>query len=308
MSYDPDLIPIPGGTFTMGSDDHYPEEAPAHRVSVEPFALCATAVTNRDFAQFVAETGYRTVAERPLEQVPPGKPVRSTDPGSWVFTGTEGPVALTDFTQWWRWTPGASWRHPEGPASDVTEREFHPVVHIAHEDASAFAQWAGLCLPTEAQWEYAARGGIDGAEFAWGEELYPGGRLMANTWVGQFPWENLSPQNAERTCEVGTFPANRYGLFEMIGNVWEWTSDPYEPGHSPRPGAEHSCCGAPNDPTGPNSNVERAAKVRVCKGGSFLCAPSYCRRYRPASRLGQPVDSGASHIGFRCASSTLARH
>lgn len=297
---------VPGGSFVMGSDEHYPEERPAHRVRVDGFSLDATAVTNPQYAQFVAATGYVTVAERPIDpELYPGAPADLLVPGSTVFQQTSGPVDLRDFRQWWAWVPGACWRHPEGPESSVQDRADHPVVHVAFEDAQAYAEWAGLGLPTEAQWEYAARGGLEGAEFAWGDELHPDGQWMANTWRGEFPWRNESPPGQERTCAVGSYPPNAYGLHEMIGNVWEWTSDWYADRHAVDPEAP-ACCGSANPrgpameaslgPFQPGGSIPR----RVLKGGSFLCAPSYCRRYRPAARHAQMVDTGTSHIGFRC--------
>lgn len=297
-------VPLPGGTFLMGSDAHYVEERPAHRRSVAPFAIDDTCVTNAAFAAFVAATGYVTVAERPLDPaLYPGADPANLQPGSLVFHMTEGPVDTTDYRNWWRWTTGASWRHPEGPGSGIADRADHPVVHIAFEDAEAYAAWAGKRLPTEAEWEYAARGGLDGAEFAWGEELAPGGVHMANTWQGPFPWRNFGTDGFERTCPVRSFPPNAYGLYEMCGNVWEWTTDWFAARHSPEAG-QPVCCGASRaaameasfDPAQPRIRIPR----KVVKGGSFLCAPSYCRRYRPAARHAQMTDSGMSHIGFRC--------
>lgn len=283
-----DMVWIPTGTFRMGSDRHYPEEAPARRVTVEGFWIDRTPVTNAEFERFAAATGYLTVAERPLDV--PGVP---GDPGSAVFCPPTRPVpvhAPDAWRAWWSWVPGASWRHPEGPGTAIDDRGDHPVVHVAWEDAAAFAAWAGATLPTEADWEYAARGGLDDAEYAWGDAFTPGGQRMAKTWEGAFPHQNLAPPGQERTAPVGTFPANGYGLLDMIGNVWEWTSCP--PGR-PQATASSPCCGPATTPD--------AAPERVVKGGSFLCAPSYCRRYRPAARLLQPIDSPTCHIGFRCA-------
>jgi formylglycine-generating enzyme required for sulfatase activity len=284
----------------MGSDDHYPEEAPAHRVRVGGFTIEPVAVTNRRFAEFVAATGYVTVAERPLDPAQfPDAPPENLLPGSMVFTPTRGPVDLRHLSQWWRWVPGASWRHPEGPRSGVDARLDHPVVHVAHEDAAAYAAWIGAALPTEAQWEYAARGGLDGAEFTWGDEARPGGRIMANTWDGlDFPWRSTGESGWLRTAPVGSFPPNGYGLHDMAGNVWEWTDDwwvarrPAAACCDPRPG---DAAGS-RDPAQPQFAVPR----KVVKGGSYLCADTYCRRYRPAARRPQPVDTGMSHIGFRC--------
>jgi formylglycine-generating enzyme required for sulfatase activity len=225
-------------------------------------------------------------------------------PGSLVFRRTRGPVDLRDIRHWWVWTQGASWRHPEGPGSSIAGRQNHPVVHIAFEDAQAYADWAGKALPTEAEWEFAARGGLDGAEYAWGDEFAPGGRMMANTWWGEFPFRRLRSKGYERTSPIGSFPANGYGLFDMVGNVWDWTTDWYSVRHAEN--AEALCCVPQNargatmkasfDPAQPGVRVPR----RVVKGGSFLCSPSYCRRYRPAARHPEPVDTSTSHVGFRC--------
>ena len=291
---------IAGGGFRMGSDRHYPEERPAHRVRVAPFRMDATAVTNREFAQFVAATGYVTVAERPLDPAQyPGARPEALAPGALVFRMTDGPVDTADYRHWWAWTPGACWRHPEGPGSTLAGREDHPVVQVAFADAEAYARWAGKALPTEAEWECAARGGLDGAEFAWGDELAPGGRHLANTWQGPFPWRDFATDGFAGTCPVRSFPANGYGLFEMIGNTWEWTTDWWSPRHADADPAKPTCCGSMAgsfDPAQPAIRIPR----KVVKGGSFLCAPSYCRRYRPAARHAQMVDSGMSHIGFRC--------
>lgn len=299
------MVRIPGGTFRMGSDRHYPEERPAHRVQVGAFWMDATTVTNAQFAAFVAATGYVTVAERPLDPAQyPGAMPGMLAPGALVFHMTDGPVDTSVIAHWWRWTPGAQWRHPEGPGSTIAGREQHPVVQVAHADAQAYARWAGKALPSEAEWEFAARGGLDGAEFVWGEELTPGGRHMANTWQGPFPWRNFAADGFERTAPVASYPPNGYGLYDMAGNVWQWTDDWFAPRHAIDRSA--SCC-APTDPRGPaleGSYDPAQPRIRiprkVVKGGSFLCAPSYCRRYRPAARHAQMVDTGMSHIGFRC--------
>ncbi len=298
---------IPGGVFTMGSDRHYAEEAPAHRVRVGGFDMDETAVTNRQFAAFVAATGYVTVAERPLDPAAyPSAAPHELAPGSTVFHMTAGPVDTRDFRQWWSWVTGACWRHPEGPGSSIRGRKDHPVVHVALEDAEAYAAWAGKALPTEAEWELAARGGLEGCEFAWGDELVPRGRHMANTWQGGFPWQNLTEDGYAGTCPVRSFPPNPYGLYEVCGNVWEWTTDWFAAKHTAADPEKPGCCIADNprgpgregsyDPTQPWMTIPR----KVVKGGSFLCAPSYCRRYRPAARHAQMVDTGTSHIGFRC--------
>jgi len=309
VSRAPDLdgtVTVDAATFTMGSDCHEPEEAPAHPVSVDAFAIDVTPVTNRRFASFVDTTGYVTVAERPLDPADfPGAPADNLEPGSMVFTPTPGPVDLRHLSQWWRWQPGASWRCPEGPGSSVVDRLDHPVVHVAHEDAAAYAAWAGAALPTEAQWEIAARGGLDGAAYTWGDELRPGGRIMANVWDGpDFPWRWTGESGWDRTSPVGSFPANGFGLRDMAGNVWEWTDDWWSERH---PDPTGPCC-APRNPRGgekaashdraqPQFRVPR----KVVKGGSHLCADTYCRRYRPAARRPQAIDTGMSHIGFRCA-------
>ena len=296
---------IPGGTFLMGSDRHYQEERPAHPVRVDAFWIDTVTVTNAAFARFVAATGYVTVAERPLDPaLYPGAKPDMLQPGALVFRMTDGPVDTSVISNWWHWTKGAQWRHPEGPGSDLAGREDHPVVHVAYEDAEAYAAWAGKELPTEAEWEFAARGGLEGKEFVWGDELAPGGVQMANTWQGPFPWRNFVLDGFERTAPVASYPANGYGLHDMAGNVWQWTTDWYAPRHDADPAKP--CC-APQNPRGPameGSFDPRQPAIRiprrVVKGGSFLCAPSYCRRYRPAARHAQMVDTGMSHIGFRC--------
>jgi len=298
------FVTIPGGEFRMGSDEHYPEEAPVHRVRVDAFAIDSRQVTNARFAAFVEATGYVTVAERPLDPAEfPGAPAENLQPGSLVFTMTAGPVDLRHLNQWWTWTPGASWRHPEGPRSTLDGRDEHPVVHIAYEDADAYAAWAGLALPTEAEWELAARGGLEGATFVWGDEPESPGERLANYWHGDFPWR--ADPGYGSTTPVGSYPANAYGLHDMAGNVWEWTSDWYASQHAED--ASKPCCVPTNprggseaaslDPAQPQFRIPR----RVIKGGSFLCADSYCMRYRPGARRPQMVDTGMSHIGFRCA-------
>ncbi len=296
---------IPPGTFRMGSDDHYPEEAPAHDVAVGGFFIDRAQVTNRQFARFVRETGYVTVAERPLDPAEfPGAPPENLVPGSLVFTRTPGPVDLRHIDQWWTWTPGASWMHPDGPQSTAAAHPDHPVVHVAHEDAEAYAGWAGKTLPTEAQWERAARGGIEAATYVWGDEPErPGRRRRANYWHGEFPWRPHKGYGVR--TPAGTYPANGFGLYDMAGNVWDWTRDWYSARHPENQAG--SCC-VPVDPRGgserdsldprqPQFTVPR----KVIKGGSFLCADSYCQRYRPAARRPQMIDTGMSHIGFRCA-------
>jgi sulfatase modifying factor 1 len=295
------MASVEGGSFLMGSDHHYREEAPAHRVSLDGFWIDRHPVTNAQFDRFVAETRYVTLAEKePRAEDYPGALAEMLKPGSVVFHSPLRPTGLSDQLSWWSYVPGADWRHPLGPRSRW-EGPQHPVVHISIEDAEAYARWAGKDLPTEAEWEYAARGGLDAAEYAWGNELVPGGSLMANTWQGEFPWQNLKCAGYERTSPVGNFPPNGYGIYDMIGNVWEWTSDWYQARHT----APSGCCGGSHNPRGGlrESSPDTAGLAiprKVIKGGSFLCAPNYCRRYRPAARMAQPIDSAACHLGFRC--------
>jgi sulfatase modifying factor 1 len=287
------MIWIDGGSFLMGSNDFYPEERPVHGTAVEGFWIDAHPVTVDEFTRFAEETGYMTVAERPLDPAAfPGADPALLVPGALVFNKTEGPVDLADYFAWWSYVPGASWRAPEGPGTEVAARGDHPVVQVAHEDAEAYASWAGKQLPTEAEWEYAARGGLDGAVFAWGDDHSPGGRPMANTWQGEFPWENLLADGYEGTSPVGSFPPNGYGLYDVTGNVWEWTTDDFAPGHPES--SDRPCC-APSRQT-----HSEAAMFKVIKGGSHLCAPNYCLRYRPAARQAETPDTSTGHIGFRC--------
>jgi sulfatase modifying factor 1 len=289
----------------MGSDRHYPEEGPVHRASVAGFWIDRTPVTNAQFKQFVRATGYVTIAERkPEAKDYPGALPHMLFAGSLVFTPPRQPVDLGDWSQWWRLVRGADWRHPDGRKSNIHGLDQHPVVHVAYADALAYAQWAGKAVPTEAEWEFAARGGLDGAEFAWGDELTPGGRHMANTWQGAFPQQNLAADGYARTSPVLTFPANGYGVFDMIGNVWEWTADWFSTRHTAD--APKACCIPENPHGGPESgsrdpcDASSGIPRKVVKGGSHLCAPNYCRRYRPAARHAQPIDTGMSHVGFRC--------
>jgi formylglycine-generating enzyme len=296
---------IPRGTFRMGSDRHYPEEAPVHRVTVDAFWIDRAPVTNRQFREFVRVTGYITVAEKqPDPKDYPGALPHTLYAGSLVFSQPEFPVDLHDFSQRRMFKPRASWRHPYGSGPSIKGLDDHPVVHVAYSDAEAYATWAGKSLPTEAEWEFAARGGLDQAEFAWGETFAPEGRQMANAWQGAFPFQNTRLDGYERTSPVTAFPPNGYGLYNVIGNVWEWTSDFYASKHPAD--AAKACC-IPTNPRGgqedqsyapcePGTRIPR----RVLKGGSHLCAPNYCRRYRPAARHPQPVDTSTSHLGFRC--------
>ena len=299
------MVWIPGGTFSMGSNDFYPEERPVRRISVDGFWMDAHPVTNAAFRKFVEATGYVTLAERP----PDAHAYPWVDPsilvsGSLVFRQPIRRVPLRDPSAWWAYVPGACWKHPEGPQSHLEGRDEHPVVHVAYEDAEAYARWAGKALASEAEWEFAARGGLDGATYAWGESLEPNGRPQANTWQGEFPWQNLKTDGYEGTSPVGAFPANGYGLHDMAGNVWEWTKDEYRPHH--RDTDVKPCC-ARHDARAVSSEREAAARTpgmliprKVLKGGSYLCAPNYCLRYRPAARQGQTIDTSACHIGFRC--------
>jgi formylglycine-generating enzyme required for sulfatase activity len=303
---DPDgMVLIAGGSFRMGSDRHYPEEAPEHGVTVDKFWIDRTPVTNADFRRFVNATGHVTFAEiKPDANDYPGALPHMLRAGSLVFTPPKHPVDLRDWSQWWTFKFGANWRHPYGPRSSISGLDNHPAVHIAYRDADAYAKWVGKALPTEAEWECAARGGLDGAEFAWGDEFAPAGRHMANTWQGNFPLQNMAEDGYRRTSPVTAFPPNGYGLYDMIGNVWEWTSDWWSTRHEAD--APKACC-IPNNPRGgpeaasydpcqPNIKIPR----KVLKGGSHLCAPNYCRRYRPAARHAEPVDTSTSHVGFRC--------
>ncbi|MBV8151001.1 MAG: formylglycine-generating enzyme family protein [Candidatus Eremiobacteraeota bacterium] len=292
------MVRIPGGEFTMGSNGFYPEEAPAHRAAVEAFWIDRYQVTNDDYTLFVDATGYVTVAERQVDlSGVPGSPIDTLAPGSLVFQQTAGPVDLGNSHNWWAYIVGASWRQPEGPHSSVEGRGDHPVVHVAHEDALAYATWIGKSLPTEGEWEFAARGGLEGKAFTWGDEIEPDGKIMANTWHGEFPWQNTLRDGFARTSPVGSFPTNGYGLYDMAGNVWEWTDDWFRP-HGTQPAAKPCCAPIDEsyDATQPHIRIPR----KVLKGGSHLCAPNYCLRFRPAARMPQMIDTGMSHLGFRC--------
>jgi sulfatase modifying factor 1 len=296
---------IPAGSFLMGSEDHYPEEAPVRRVAVDSFWIDETPATNREFAGFVEETGYVTVAERaPDPAAYPGILPEMIRAGSLLFIQPDRPVPLTNSYSWWTFSFGASWRNPRGPQSTTAGLEDHPVVHIAYADAEAYAQWAKKSLPTEAEWEYAARGGLEGKPYAWGDELEPGGRILANYWQGTFPWERLHNGGSAGASAVRAYSPNSYGLYDMIGNVWEWTSDWYS---LPATKAHGAPCCIPKNPRGgaesksydpcmPQMRIGR----KVLKGGSHLCALNYCQRYRPAARFAQPIDTSTSHVGFRC--------
>jgi formylglycine-generating enzyme required for sulfatase activity len=312
----PGMVWIPGGEFTMGSDDElaWPDEKPAHRVRVTGFWMDETEVTNAQFKAFVAATGYVTTAEKPvdlaeiLRQSPPGTPPPPNEklvPGSLVFVGTGGPVGIVGrevHRQWWKWTPGACWRHPEGPGSTIEGKDDHPVVHVSWHDAVAYAKWAGKRLPTEAEWEFAARGGLDGKPYVWGDEKPSDTALFANLWQGEFPHKNTARDGYQRTAPVKSFAANGYGLYDMAGNVWEWCSDWYQIDlyrHRAGKGVIVNPAGPPKsfDPRQPYT------PLRCQKGGSFLCNDSYCTRYRPSARHGCTPDTGMSHVGFRCVKS-----
>jgi formylglycine-generating enzyme required for sulfatase activity len=301
----PDMVWIPGGTFEMGSNKHYPEERPAHRVAVDGFWMDRYPVTNERFARFIEATAHVTFAEiPPTPEDYPGALPDMLYAGSLVFVKPAGPVDLRDIRNWWQFMRGADWRHPYGPESGLGDLARHPVVHVNYGDAEAFAAWDGKALPSEAEWEFAARGGLDGAAYAWGEEFVPGEQYMANTWQGEFPWQNTTRDGYERTSPVGAYPANGYGLYDTIGNVWEWTTDWFVAQHPEQ--VVKACC-APRNPRGPaqdESYDPRQPEIRiprkVIKGGSHLCAPNYCRRYRPAARFPEPVDTSTCHLGFRC--------
>jgi formylglycine-generating enzyme required for sulfatase activity len=289
----------------MGTDKHYPEERPVHRVSVDGFWMDRFPVTNQRFARFVEETHHVTFAEVPPNPDDyPGALPDQLFAGSLVFVKPSGPVDRSQFSNWWSWVRDANWKQPYGEGSTIASLEQHPVVHVAFSDAEAFARWEGKSLPTEAEWECAARGGLDGTAYAWGDEFLPGDRHVANTWQGEFPWENTAKDGYERTSPVGVFPSNGYGLYDMIGNVWEWTTDWYEPKHPAD--AAKPCC-IPSNPRGPAEQqsydpCQPQVKIprKVLKGGSHLCAPNYCRRYRPAARFPEPIDTSTCHVGFRC--------
>ncbi len=298
---------LEGAAFAMGSEDFYPDEGPIRQVEVDGFWISHFTVTNAQFASFVEATGYVTEAERrPDPALFPGAAPEDLVPGALVFDLTPHPVDLRDYSNWWSWTPGANWRQPLGPGSSIDGLEDHPVVQVSHGDAEAFCRWAGLALPTEAEWEYAARGGLDRAIFTWGDHDPQESAPVANTWQGGFPYHNTEIDGWTRTAPVGSYPPNGFGLYDMAGNVWEWTDDWYTTG--PRPRAVSPCCapagrpGSPPeasfDPATPEIRIPR----KVIKGGSHLCTPQYCYRYRPAARQPQTIDTATSHMGFRCIS------
>lgn len=314
------MVWIPGGEFRMGSEHQLarPDERPIHRVRVDGFWIDQTEVTNAQFTAFAQATGYKTVAERPVDwedlrkQVAPGTPKpddAQLQPGSLVFTPPAVPGSARDASGWWAWTIGASWRHPNGPASNLDGRASHPVVHIAFEDAAAYAAWAGKRLPTEAEWEFAARGGLEGKANVWGDEPVDGKRC--NTWQGRFPDQDTADDGYAGAAPVRSFPPNGYGLYDMAGNVWEWCSDRYRPDTYARQVlAAGGIAEVIVNPTGPERSLDprnpHALDSRVHRGGSFLCNDSYCASYRPSARMAAPTDTGMSHLGFRCASSAPA--
>ncbi|SUD48536.1 Serine/threonine-protein kinase pkn1 [Nocardia otitidiscaviarum] len=297
------MVHVPGGVFTMGSDHFFPEERPPRRKTVEQFWIDPYPVTVAAFRRFIKDTGYVTVAERRPDSAdfPEADPAHLVA-GGLVFHPTSEPVPLDDWRRWWRYVPGANWRHPLGPDSTLDGRDRHPVTQIAFEDAAVYARWAGKRLPTETEWEFAARGGRDGAVYAWGDEAEPRGRRMANVWVGAFPWRfrpGRGQPDTPDTTAVGSYPPNGYGLFDMTGNVWEWTTDRYD---RPAPG---TCCASGR--TAEESSPAQRFSRRVVKGGSYLCSADYCFRYRPAARQGQTEDTSTCHLGFRCVVSAPRR-
>jgi formylglycine-generating enzyme len=306
----PATVWISGRTFLMGTNDKesFPNERPAHLVQVQGFWMDQHDVTNAEFSKFIEATGYVTTAERKIDwedlkkELPPGTPKPDDSAlaaGALVFTQTSGPVPLNDLSAWWRWVHGANWRHPEGPESSIQGRENHPVVQVSWHDAAAYAQWAGKRLPTEAEWEFAARGGLEAKRYVWGDEFKPGGKYMANTYQGQFPVKDTGEDGFAGTSPVGSFPANAYGLYDMAGNVWQWCSDWYRADSNMEAASKNVC----RNPVGPAESYDPGdpySPKRVVKGGSFLCNPDYCESYRPSARRGTPPDTGSSHTGFRC--------
>lgn len=304
------MVYVPGGEFTMGIGHGlgYPQESPAHQVKIDPFFMDATEVSNAEFAIFVEATGYITLAERAItweelqRQLPEGTPKPSEEylqPGALVFTPPQSPVSLADPSQWWSWVAGASWRNPFGPGSDIADKGDHPVVCVAYEDALAYCQWVGKRLPTEAEWEFAAKGGSEGKNYSWGDQLMVDGRHMANTFQGNFPNLNVPSDGYVLTAPVVSYSPNAYGLYNLIGNVWEWTSDWYDE----RVFRQRSNGKLIENPTGAESSFDTTdpyTPKRVIKGGSYLCATNYCMNYRSSARIGSADDTGMSHIGFRC--------
>ena len=305
---DPDdttgMVYLPGGTFRMGAAEGNPDEQPVHDVTLDGFWIDTTEVTNEQFARFVEATGYVTVAERtPRPEDYPTVPPSELAAGSIVFTPPPGEdVPLNNHLVWWQYVKGADWRHPEGPDSNLQGREKHPVVHVAHEDAEAYAKWAGKRLPTEAEWEYAARGGLAGQTFVWGSEFLPNNQWRANIWQGKFPSQNTKEDGYVATAPVGSFPANGFGLYDISGNVWEWCADWYHP--------QYYQVSPVRNPQGPPAGYdpnEPGVKKRVQRGGSYLCSDVYCTAYRPYRRGKGAIDTGTNHLGFRCVRSAAAK-
>jgi formylglycine-generating enzyme len=296
------MVWVPGGTFWMGCDDcDMPDTLPVHAVTVDGFWMDAAPVTNAEFRKFVEATGYATVAERqPNPEDFPGVPQEKLVAGSAVFTPPLSAVSLDNFLNWWKYVPGANWKHPEGPGSDLSGRADHPAVQIAWEDAAAYAKWAGKRLPTEAEFEFAARGGLDRNHYAWGDELKPGGKWPANIWQGRFPWRNREEDGYARTSPVTAFPPNGFGLYDMGGNVWQWCADWYRPDYFETLAAGGGVARNPQGPEDSFDPQEPGVAKRVQKGGSFLCSDEYCTRYLVGSRGKGAPDSGGSNTGFRC--------
>ena len=309
------MVWIPGGEFSMGATASSEglcelhgvtqDSLPVHRVYVDGFWMDSTEVTNAQFAQFVKATGYITVAERtPTAEEFPGAPPENLVAGSTVFTPTAEPVPLNDRYKWWRYQEGASWRHPEGPGSGLNGRDLHPVVQVAYEDAVAYANWAGKRLPTEAEWEFAARGGLTGKLYSWGDELHPGGRAMANTYQGRFPVHDTGEDGYAGLAPVKSFPPTGYGLYDMAGNAWEWVSDWYRPDSYKRLASTGIVARNPRGPDSPFDPAEPNEMKRVQRGGSFLCTDQYCTRYMVGTRGKGEVRTGSNHVGFRCVKSS----
>jgi formylglycine-generating enzyme required for sulfatase activity len=305
---DQKMVLITGGEFWMGGNDPAMQDAlPQHRVSIDTFLIDATEVTNSEYAEFINATNYLTIAERVPDAADfPGVPSDLLVPGSVVFSAPSHPVSLNNELQWWRFIPGADWRHPEGPNSNIYDRMNHPVVHIAYEDALAYAKWSNKRLPTEAEWEFAARGGLDRQPYVWGSEFTPNNNYQANTFQGEFPVRNSAEDGFQSTAPVASFSANAFGLFDMAGNVWEWTSDWYDPHHY----QERAQYGVAHNPKGPEKSGdpnEPGVSKKVQKGGSYLCTDQYCARYMPGSRGRGAPDTGSNHVGFRLVRSITAQ-